>query len=113
MFVFSNMHPWQGDPAVQQVLLFTHAAMREQFGNTVKRLTKGHTPKLVAEMSDNNIGAIYKLKAVLGSDGSWQPVIRCGFTGTWLGEMDSVATPEQAIAACKEYLKKEIISSFQ
>jgi hypothetical protein len=112
MFVFSNMHPWQGVPAVQQVLMFSCAAMREQFNKNFCEITENHKPEKVSVASDSNLGAIYKLKAVLGSDGSWQPVIRCGFTGIWLQGMDPVATPEQAIAVCKEYLKKEILSSF-
>jgi hypothetical protein len=106
------MHPWQGEPAVQQVLVFTHAAMREQFNKTFTELTESHKPEKVSVASDSNLGAIYKLRAVLGSDRSWQPVIRCGFTGIWLQGLDPVATPEQAIAACKEYLKKQILSSF-
>ena len=113
MFVYSEMHAWQNEPAVQQVLVFSSEAMKDAFEKTYSIATQKHGPKLVAVLSENKMGALYKLRAVLRGDGLYDPVIRCGFTGVLLAELTPEVTPEEAIQACKIYLKNKINTSLE
>ena len=113
MFVYSKMHAWQNEPAVQQVLVFSSPVMEGSFEEVYCRVTNNRDPVLVAKQSDSNMGAIYKLRAVFNSDGQYDPVIRCGFTGIHLAELTPEATPEEAIQACKIYLKNNINTSLE
>lgn len=111
MFVFSEIHPWQGDPAVMQVLVFSSQQMKEEFEKTYSIATQKHDPKLVEVVSENNMGAIYKLRAVLDGEGKYVPVIRCGFTGGHLVELDPEPTVKAAIEICKGHLAQLIAAS--
>lgn len=113
MFVYSKMHAWQNEPTVQQVLVFSSPMMEGSFEEAYCRATKNRDPLLVAAKSDSNMGAIYKLRAVLRGDRRYNPVIRCGFTGVLLTELTPVVTPEEAIRACKIYLKNKINTSLE
>lgn len=113
MFVYPEMHAWQNEPTVQQVLVFSSPMMKGSFEEAYCRATNGRDPVLVAKQSDSDMGAIYKLRAVLNGNGQHVPVIRCGFTGIHLAELTSEATPEEAIQACKIYLKNKINTSLE
>ena len=113
MFVYSKMHAWQNEPAVQQVLVFSSPMMEASFEEAYCRVTNNRDPVLVAKQSDSGMGAIYKLRAVLNSDDQYDPVIRCGFTGIQLAELTPEVTPEEAIQACKIYIKNKINTSLE
>lgn len=113
MFVYSEMHAWQNEPAVQQVLVFSSEAMKDEFEKTYSIATQKHDPKLVAVVSENNMGAIYKLRAILRGDGLYDPVIRCGFTGGHLGEYYPTTTASEAIQVCKVTLAHLIANSLE
>ena len=111
MFAFSEKHPWQGNEAVQQILVFSSQSMKELFEHEIySRNTKAIVEKTdVNDISDSNAGAIYKLRALRENGGMWKPVIRCGFTGELMWEDDvSYTLPEIALAKCMAYLKVEI-----
>lgn len=113
MFVYSQIHAWQNEPAVQQVLVFSSPMMEGSFEEAYCRATNNRDPVLVAKQSDSDMGAIYKLRAVLNSDGKYDPVIRCVFTGVLLADLTPEATPEEAIQACKIYMKNKIDTSLE
>jgi hypothetical protein len=94
-----------------QVLVFSSQQMKEEFEKTYSIATQKHDPKLVEAVSENNMGAIYKLRAVLDGEGKYVPVIRCGFTGGHLVELDPVPSAKGAIALCKMRLMQLIIAS--
>lgn len=104
MFVFSEIHPWQGDPAVMQVLVFSSYAMSIRFKDAYAKATNNGDAKLVESVSDSNMGAIYKLRAVLNNEGQYIPIVRCGFTGGHLLELTPEPTVEDAIEMCKGHL---------
>ena len=108
MFVFSEMYARQNDETVQQVLVFSSQTMKVCFEKTYSIATQKHEPELVQVVSENGMGAIYKLRSVLCEDGRYLPVIRCGFTGECLVKLGRVETPEEAIQACKIYMKNSI-----
>ena len=108
MFVFSELHPWQNETAVMQVLVFSSHEMQVAFQQAYSIATQKHDPKLVEGVSDSNMGAIYKLRAVLNSDGMYIPTIRCGFTGLLLKEFPPEITVEECILRCKIHLKNSI-----
>lgn len=112
MFVFSKIHPWQGDSAVMQVLVFSSYAMSIRFKDAYAKATNNGDAKLVESVSDSNMGAIYKLRAVLNRDGQYVPTIRCGFTGGHLLELDPVPVDKDAIQLCKDKLALIIARSF-
>lgn len=111
MFVFSEISPWQGDPAVMQMLVFSSQQMKDEFEKTYSIATQKHDPELLKVVSENNMGAIYKLRAVLDGEGQYVPVIRCGFTGRHLVELDPEPTVKDAIAMCKGRLAQLIAAS--
>ena len=107
MFVLSKIHAWQNDPAVQQVLVFSSEEMKTKFEETMKqRLAEPEVG--VEDVSDSDAGAIYKLRAVKDSNGSWIPVVRCGFNGKKLWEgRGRYGKPEFALRVCVGYLQEE------
>lgn len=111
MFVFSEISPWQGDPAVMQMLVFSSQQMKDQFDKNYSIATDEHDPERVKLVSENSRGAIYKLRAVLNGKGEYVPVIRCGFTGGHLVELDPEPTVKDAIAMCKGRLAQLIAAS--
>lgn len=110
MFVFSEMHPWQGNAAVQQVLVFSNEEVKAKFEAGYQEVIGKHTHE---DASDSNLGAIYKLRAVKLSSGEYAPVIRCGFTGKVIWDDNNEAivytTPGQAIVACAAKLSGSIV----
>ena len=111
MFVFSELHPWQENGAVMQVLVFSSEAMSIRFKDAYALATNNGDPGLVSCVTDSNMGAIYKLRAVKNVDCEWIPVIRCGFTGGHLMELDPEPTAQDAIEMCKGHLALSINKS--
>jgi hypothetical protein len=111
MLEFSEIHPAMGEPAVMQLLVFSSQQMKDEFDKTYSIATQKHDPELVKVVLENNMGAIYKLRAVLNREGKYIPVIRCGFTGRHLVELGPVPSAKGAIALCKMRLMQLIIAS--
>jgi hypothetical protein len=114
MITFSKQHDWQADPAVQQVLVFPNEKIKNSFDQKMVRrreecVANGHPEN---EASDCDAGAIYKLRGVMQSDGKWQAIIRCGFTGHLLWEdprpYDDAKT---ALHTCIAHLRWEILTN--
>jgi hypothetical protein len=104
MFVFSKMHDWQNDPAVKQILVFPSKETMDNFD--VKFAEKIATED-IESASENNLGAIYKLRAVKCGNGMWVGVIRDGFCGLQMHETRvSYDTPRKALKALIEELKE-------
>ena len=120
MLLFSEMHAWQGDPSVQQILVFSTPELKEEFYIEMEnRFTKemdgyaGVDPVYVKrkkdELSDSNAGAVFKLRAVKTNDGSYAAIIRCGVTGCLVWEDENkYKIIEDALIACFEQMSKEI-----
>lgn len=83
MFLFSEIHNWQGESAVKQILVFPSELLKNEFDKEfAERLEKDGIEKA----SDSNAGAVYKLRAVKDGNGDYIPVIRCGSSGELLWE---------------------------
>jgi hypothetical protein len=88
MLVFTQAHDWEGDPAVKQVLVFPNQEVADLFD---KAYHGPNRPRTASNFPDENgIGAIFKLRAVKNGRGSWDAVVRCGFTGAMLAECGDV-----------------------
>lgn len=83
MFVFSEIHDYQDEPAVKQILVFHSQESKERFDGTFKELVDLNGKHIA---SDTGIGAIYKLRAVKNGNDKWDSVIRCGVTGKLLSQ---------------------------
>ena len=103
MFTYSKKHAWQGDPAVQQILVFASGFRQKDFENRFK-VRVGNDG--IEDASDSNIGAIYKLRAVFDGDKKYIPIIRCGVSGESLWEGRPVATVNNALVVCLVELTK-------
>jgi len=109
MFLFSDQHDWQNDPAVKQILVFPNHEAKENFYKAFNAEVK---EKGIENASDNNKGAIYKLRAVKDSDGHYIPVIRCAINGLQLYEDHVHYTNYQdALKVCVKELKKQLNQS--
>lgn len=95
--IFSTIHDWQGNPAVKQILVFSCQEMKDTF-------EKKYATRLEKDgefASDSDIGAIYKLRAVMDSKSNWVPVIRCGICAIEIWEKRaSYATHGEAMHEC-------------
>lgn len=83
MFKFSEIHDWQEDPAVKQILVFPSQLLKDEFEKEYA-LRVEKDGKWAA--SDSNIGAIYKIRAVKNGNDMWDGVVRCGSSGELLFE---------------------------
>jgi len=85
-FLYSSQHAWQGDEAVQQILVFTTKEIKYSFYEKMRidLEDKGR----IKYVDDNNKGAIYKIQAATTNEGTWVASLRCGFTGAFLWESD-------------------------
>lgn len=81
MISMSEVHDWQGESAVKQILVFPSLVAHKAFKRQFEQAVKEHG---IENASDSGIGAMYKIRAVLNSDGMWVGVIRCGVTGVML-----------------------------
>lgn len=105
MLTFSKLHAAQNDTAVMQILVFTSIFAQDRFE---KRY--GDSVSECAEASDTGLGAAYKLRAVLDSDGSQISIIRCGFSGRKLWESPvRYSSVTQALEAAISQLKDSLL----
>ena len=81
MIALSEVHDWQGESAVKQILVFPNQFAQALFAN---RFVDAVEKDGIEGASDSNLGAMYKIRAVLDSDGMWVGLIRCGVTGVML-----------------------------
>lgn len=79
---FSSVHDWQGDKNVQQVLVFSNEKAKNDFDEKFAQVL---AKEGIEHASENNLGAIFKVRAVRGSEG-WFGVVRCGTNGYLLSE---------------------------
>lgn len=92
--ILSKMHDWQGDPSIKQVLVFWNRFEKERFDFRFAEKVADHG----IDASENGLGAIAKIRAVLSSDGTWEAIVRNGFDGSLIDAGDNDHdTPEQAI----------------
>jgi hypothetical protein len=85
MFLFSEIHDWQGNPAVKQILVFPTDFLKSEFEKTFAKRIKRVG---IENASDNGIGAVYKIRAVKTGVGSWGGFVRCGSTSRLLLAQD-------------------------
>jgi hypothetical protein len=108
MLVYGEVHDWEDDPAIKQILVFSCHKAKEFFNNEYqKRLNKANKFNI---HQDTNCGAIFKLRAVKNSKGSYNCVIRCGITGHLIhqGHFD-YDDFEDALQMTKNELKRLIL----
>lgn len=107
MMVFSEVHDWQKDKSVKQILVFPSQDAKDSFDDDFQTRVEDHG---IEYASDSGIGAMYKLRAVMYWDGKWIPIIRCGVTGAKLWEYHlPLLTADDAFALCKNTLKDMIV----
>jgi hypothetical protein len=88
MFKFSEIHNWQEDPAVKQILVFPSQLLKDEFEKEFAiRVEKDGKDKA----SDSNAGAVYKIRAVKNGSGKWDGMVRCGSSGELLFEQVNLA----------------------
>ena len=103
---FGNQHDFRGSSVVKQILVFTTENVQKQFEKHLKERIEARGVK---HADDNNIGAIYKLRAILTTTGEWRSVVLCGFDGSQLHEHpETFKTPEEALDDCKRWLSEHI-----
>lgn len=103
MLVFSDIHDWQGDAGVKQILVFVSQEMKDLFDREIEeRKTKYREQGLPeVEVPDSNAGAVFKLRAVKDSNGFWHPVIHCGVMGGALYDKGpGYGLAQDALRAC-------------
>lgn len=77
--IFTEPMPWEGNDGVIQVLVFAHEEAKKHFDENI---IKPDRPKTTSGYPDeNNIGAIYKIRAIRNQRNHWDCVIRCGVSG--------------------------------
>lgn len=109
MFVYSDIHDWQANPCVKQILVFPNYEAKNNFTIAFEAEVK---EKGVEDANENNKGAVYKLRAVKDSDGHYIPVIRCAINGLQLYEDHVHYTNYQdALKVCVKELKKQLNQS--
>jgi len=87
MFAFSEIHNWQGNPSVKQILVFPSELLKFEFEKTfAERVEKDGI-----KASDSNSGAVYKIRAVENLLSFWGGEIRCGSSGDLLLEQNAMA----------------------
>ena len=106
MLIFSQIHNWQNDPAVKQVLVFPNESVRETFETEFAERAEREGWWCA---SDSNAGAIYKLRSVKNSDESYAPVIRCGKGGDLLWEGKAESSERFALSAAVIELYRSIM----
>ena len=82
-YIFSEQHSWQGNDAVQQILVLKDQESKDFFD--VEFAKRVHDVG-IENASDSHIGASLKLRAVKDVNGKWIPIIRCGVHGTLIQE---------------------------
>ncbi len=129
MIVLSAQHAWQGNKAIQQILVFSNEFAYNKFNKIMavrkKEMLEKQEVKIdncvdvelgEKDLCDNNAGAMYKLRAVKNFDGFYIPMICCGFTGFVLyeghKEYEVYRTSELALRRAGEILKASIDSDF-
>lgn len=106
MLLFSDVFKWEGDDAVQQILVFPNVEVQKNFEEKYNDPERKHTTSNYPD--ENDIGAIYKLRAVMNNDKRWSGVIRCGFTGRLINESNHLLpTPELALRSAMHLLAVE------
>jgi hypothetical protein len=120
MLVFSEIHDWQLEPGVRQILAFSTPEMKDLFEREMADrfdkamdgyagVDKDYSTKVKSKLSDSNAGAVYKLRAVLNGSDKWVPVIRCGITGGQIGQDGPVENSvEEALRSCLQQLHRNI-----
>jgi hypothetical protein len=87
MFKHSEIHNWQGEEAVKQILVFPSQLLKDEFEKEfAQRVEKDGADKA----SDSNAGAIYKIRAVKNGEDKWDGVVRCGSSGELLFEQKNL-----------------------
>lgn len=106
-FVETEPYSWEAEPNVKQVLIFSCPSdeiLAESF-----KSNKGY--KNYEEIDDrnveNNLGAIFKIRAVRNSDDLWEPVIRSGSSGILLYSSSGRLTYTEALDHCRYILGLE------
>jgi hypothetical protein len=95
-FIFSNIHNWQGDKAVAQILVFTDREAKQLFDTAFAKRVEEHG---IEDASDSGIGAAYRLRAVKNSSNQYLPVIRSGAHGGLLWEGLPIGNKDSALKA--------------
>lgn len=101
----SQVHNWQDDAAVKQILVFIDQNRMNQFdvAYSAKCAVEG------VDASDTTMGAIVKLRAVKNGPGEWIPVVRCGFVGIMLYEGAPVNSYESALLVAYNQFMSQMI----
>jgi hypothetical protein len=108
MLIYGEIHNWEDDSAVKQILVFSCHKSKEFFDiEYQKRINQENKFNLSL---DTNCGAIFKLRAVKNSNGSYNCMIRCGITGHMIhqGHFD-YDNFKDALQMAKNELKRLIL----
>jgi hypothetical protein len=87
MFKYSEIHNYQGEESVKQILVFPSQLLKDEFEKEfAQRVEKDGADKA----SDLNAGAIYKICAIKNHHDKWDGYIRCGHSGTVLVDQENI-----------------------
>lgn len=106
-FVETGAYSWEGEPNVKQVLIFS-CPSDEKLADSFKS-NKGYKNYKEIDNRDveNNLGAIFKIRAVKNGDNLWEPVIRSGTSGVLLYSSSGRLTYTEALDHCRYVLGLE------
>lgn len=114
--IFSEKHAWQGDEAVQQILVFSSIQNEENFKLKMEQRFKSdfgnyagvdqnYAKEVKDKLSDSDAGAIYKLRSVKNGNDAYDAVILCGFDGGFVWEsLYEYKSPDLALSVCLNHL---------
>jgi hypothetical protein len=87
MFKYSEIHNWQGEEDIKQILVFPSQLLKDEFEKEfTQRVEKDGADKA----SDSNAGAIYKIRAVKNGEDMWDGIVHCGYSGELLFEQKNL-----------------------
>ena len=85
MLVYSDIHDWENNHGVKQILVFACQAAKKQFEKEYSSRLNNN-PEIEGLSLDSNCGAIFKLRAVRNTKKKYNSILRCGVTGELLCE---------------------------
>lgn len=105
--ILSQVHNWQNDKAVKQILVFASAFDKQDFE---KAFSYRVAEVGIDEANDSSIGAIFKLRAVRDGNRKYIPILRTG-SGYCLWEGEPTEKWESALLMAYNHMMVSFINT--
>ena len=87
MFKFSEIHDWQNNQAIKQILVFPSQLLKDEFEKTFSQRVEVVG---IDKASDSNAGAVYKIRVIKNGNNKWDGCVRCGSSGELLIDQENL-----------------------